>query len=126
MKLRPVTYNWQSEKYAEFIGTNPGRIKEKEESYKKLEAVVQTGFIAQEVEQAAKQIGYNFNGVHAPTNPKDNYSIAYDLFIPSLTKAIQEQQGQLEKQAKENEALKKKNEQLENDIKAIKAKLGIQ
>lgn len=113
MKLRPITYNWQTTKYAEFIGTDKKALEEKAVLYKNAEQIVQTGFIAQEVEKAANEIGYNFNGVHKPTNPKDNYSVSYDLFIPSLTKAIQEQQQLIINQQKMIDDLLKRVEKLE-------------
>jgi len=52
----------------------------------------QTGFIAQEVEISANQIGYDFSGVDYPQTPDDNYGIRYSEFVVPLTKAIQEQQ----------------------------------
>lgn len=70
---------------------------------------IHTGFVAQEVEASARAIGYAFDGVNAPQNPTDNYSIAYGQFVPSLVKAMQEQQAEIEKlqkQVAENAALK--------------------
>ena len=43
-------------------------------------------FIAQEVEKAAKELNYDFDGVNAPQNEKDNYSLVYADFVPSLVK----------------------------------------
>jgi flagellar biosynthesis chaperone FliJ len=64
--------------------------------------------------------GYKFNGVHAPVNATDNYSITYDEFVVPLVKAVQEQQQQIEQQKKViNEqqkvlsALKKRLDKLE-------------
>ena len=37
-------------------------------------AIIQSGFIPQEMAEAVKKSGYNFNGVHAPENPTDNWS----------------------------------------------------
>jgi hypothetical protein len=44
-------------------------------------AIRQSGFIAQEVEKAAQEAGYNFNGVQKPENDNDNYSLAYGQFV---------------------------------------------
>ena len=49
-----------------------------------------TGFVAQDVEKTAQQIGYDFDGINHPQNDKDNYSLAYADFVPSLVKAVQE------------------------------------
>jgi trimeric autotransporter adhesin len=67
----------------------------------------QTGFIAQEIEQAAKESGYDFNGVHKPANEKDNYSVSYSLFTVPLVKAVQEQQAMINNLKNENQNLLK-------------------
>ncbi|HRC32851.1 MAG TPA: tail fiber domain-containing protein [Bacteroidia bacterium] len=79
---------------------------------------IQTGFIAQEVEATAKKIGYQFDGVNAPTNPTDNYSIAYSQFVPSLVKAVQEVD-------KENSELKNKVSSLEKTIQQMQQCLNV-
>ncbi|MBK8846006.1 MAG: T9SS type A sorting domain-containing protein [Bacteroidetes bacterium] len=79
---------------------------------------IQTGFIAQEVEATAKEIGYQFDGVNAPTNPTDNYSIAYSQFVPSLVKAVQEVD-------KENSELKNKVSSLEKTIQQMQQCLNV-
>jgi trimeric autotransporter adhesin len=55
-------------------------------------SIRQSGFIAQEVERAAREAGYNFNGIHTPENDKDYYSLAYSQFVVPLVKGMQEQQ----------------------------------
>ena len=49
-----------------------------------------TGFIAQEVQKAAKDIGYDFSGVDAPKNENDLYGLRYAEFVVPLVKAVQE------------------------------------
>lgn len=116
-KLRPVTYNFDTRKYEEFLQQNtPDSIKQKiiemnAEGYEKSTAIRQSGFIAQEVVQAAQEVGYSFNGVHIPETDQDNYSVSYSLFVVPLVKAVQELNERLIKVEKENEALKK---QLQN------------
>ena len=51
-----------------------------------------TGFIAQEVEKAADETGFNFDAVKRPQNDKDHYSLSYEEFVVPLVKAVQEQQ----------------------------------
>ena len=101
-KLRPVVYNFDTKKFTEFLTKNMSEEMRKQyldKDFTASTAIRQSGFIAQEVEQAAKEVGYNFNGVHVPENENDNYSIAYSQFVVPLVKAVQE--------------LSKKNERLE-------------
>jgi len=77
-------------------------VKAKQEKAK----VVYTGFIAQEVEQAAKKLNYNFSGVDAPKSEKSFYALRYGDFIVPLVKAVQEQQKQIDEQQKQIEELK--------------------
>jgi hypothetical protein len=51
-----------------------------------------SGFIAQEVEQAAKELNYDFDGIYKPQNDKDTYGLGYQQFVVPLVKAVQEQQ----------------------------------
>ena len=53
------------------------------------------------------KIGYDFDGVNKPQNEKDNYSLVYADFVPSLVKAVQE--------------LSKENEEFKNEIAELKA-----
>ena len=69
-KLRPVNYSW--------YGVNG------------------SGFIGQEVEAAANDIGYDFDGIVKPKNTYDYYSLRYATFVVPLVKAVQEQQAQIE------------------------------
>ncbi|HEY7162060.1 MAG TPA: hypothetical protein VH815_12415, partial [Acidobacteriota bacterium] len=71
-----------------------------------------TGFIAQEVEQAAIQCGYDFQAVTKPQNPNGLYSINYSAFVVPLVKAVQEQQTIIDSQQKQIDELKKAVEEL--------------
>jgi hypothetical protein len=74
----------------------------------------ETGFVAQEVEKAVKESGYTgFNGVYAPTNDKDNYSLDYSKLVVPLVKAIQEQQAMIKTQQQQIDLLMKRIEALE-------------
>ena len=88
MALRPVTYNLDMDAIANFNETSDSICLE--ESERKAEEILQTGFIAQEVELAAKKLGYDFSSVDAPKNDKDNYGLSYSEFVVPLVKAIQE------------------------------------
>jgi hypothetical protein len=87
-KLRPVTYYWDERKLREFGGTQP--------SGDAAEAKKYTGFIAQEVEAAAKLAAFDFSGVVAPPNDKTAYQLSYAEFVVPLVRAVQEQQKEIE------------------------------
>jgi hypothetical protein len=74
--------------------------------------VKQSGFLAQEVEQAANALGYDFNGVVKPGSEQDYYRLRYGLFVVPLVKAVQELSAQ-------NEALKKENEDIRKRLDAL-------
>jgi hypothetical protein len=52
--------------------------------------VVYTGFVAQDVEKAAKNLNYDFSGVDVPKNKNDFYGLRYADFVIPLVKAVQE------------------------------------
>jgi trimeric autotransporter adhesin len=88
MQLRPVTYQFDVKRF-------DGKIAETaslNSSYNEAEKIRRTGFIAQEVEKAAMNTGYNFSGVIKPKKEGDHYSLSYDAFVVPLVKAVQEQQ----------------------------------
>lgn len=85
------------------------------------------------MEAAAKKAGYVFDGVHAPVDDNDNYSVAYSQFVVPLVKAVQElsnqndslqnanqkQQAQVDALILSVSELKKQNEQLLSNINEI-------
>jgi trimeric autotransporter adhesin len=136
-QLRPVTYQLNRDQINEFTGVNARREKIRQENpgaefltgdkY----SPVTTGFIAQEVEAAAKSIGYDFSGVDAPKNENDMYGLRYAEFVVPLVKAVQELSSQNEVQQKMNESqqiiideLKAQNAALEERLAAIESKLS--
>jgi hypothetical protein len=88
--LEPVTYNVDVSNYEKFLGESDSSINKLKDSYDAAEKKVHTGFIAQDVETAARKINYDFDGINHPQNDKDNYSIVYANFVPSLVAAVQE------------------------------------
>lgn len=105
-KLKPVTYKFDTKKLAR-LKNEP-----KQKSNNKNSAM-ETGFLAQDVAKTAKEIGYNFNGIHIPEDEtKDSYGISYSLFVVPLVKAVQEQQDEIS-------SLKEKIEKLEKLVERI-------
>jgi trimeric autotransporter adhesin len=120
--LRPISYTLDLDAIDRIVQppvqkTTDGKIVARVESpqfkaaCKAKEQIVYTGFVAQEVEQAAKSLNYNFSGVDAPKNDKDLYGLRYSDFVVPIVKAVQEQQSlieDLQKQINEIKALIKK------------------
>ena len=125
MKLRPVVYNFDTKKFDEFLMKNMSeKTREKRingTDYTASSNIVHTGFIAQEVEKAAKESGFTFDGVSIPQDENGNYGVAYSQFVVPLVKGMQEQQVVIEKQQNEIDILKKQNEDLQKQIDELKA-----
>lgn len=99
-KLKPVTYNYDLKKLQTLQGgkgilDNSG-----------FENIRFTGLLAQDVEAAAKSIGYNFSGVDKPSNEQTPYGIRYSELVVPMIKAMQEMKALIDKQQKEIEELK--------------------
>jgi len=124
-KLRPVTYHYDMDNIAAFLHT-PDSLRLKEGELLKSK-ILYSGFIAQEVEKAANEIGYDFNGISKPKNDKDYYAIDYASFVVPLVKAIQELNSDKEKlniiinslQTK-NDEQEKINQELHKQLDEIK------
>ncbi len=108
LKLKPVTYNLDVKKINETLGqenNNDDALRSGKES------VIYTGFLAQDVENAAKELGYDFSGVDKPKNNQGFYGLRYGTFVVPIVKAIQEQQNTIINLTKENELLKKASDE---------------
>ncbi len=97
LRLRPVTYQIDPEAIQMIVrgridtATWPGK--------DDIKAIRFSGFIAQEVFQAAQEVGYAFSGVVPPAHAQDLYSLRYSEFVVPLVKAAQEfRQQQLDAQ----------------------------
>lgn len=137
-KLRPVTYNVDvaaiDNTLEALVGPRPkdrSEITQQEKESKNNKANIEyTGFIAQEVESAAKEVNYNFSGIDAPKNGKDFYGLRYAEFVVPLVKAVQElsaangaKDAKMEMQQKKIEAQEKVNADLQKQIDELKAAL---
>src|SRR4030095_12726862 len=106
-KLQPVTYNMDITGLNKFLRPDMVADQFQEEGIASKEAIRYTGFLAQDVEAAARELGYDFSGVDAPKNEKDLYGLRYAEFVVPLVKAVQE--------------LSQKNEQLEQKIARLES-----
>jgi hypothetical protein len=81
----------------------------------------QVGFIAQEVQQIIPEV---VTGKEGDLSIGESLGIVYGNLVPVLTKAIQEQQAEIEALKAENEALKAKVESIDNlkaEMEALKS-----
>jgi hypothetical protein len=108
-RLKPVSYRLNIKMQNALCGID--NEKEWEGKYD-IEKEIQTGFIAQEVEQAAQELGFKFSGVSAPKGAGKLYSVQYAAFVVPLVKAVQEQQQIIDKQQQQIDVLTKQVEAL--------------
>jgi hypothetical protein len=87
-KLKPVTYNINVHRQNQIMKNklDSANWKGKYDLEKKL----MTGFVAQDVEKAAKELSYDFSGIKAPSTADGLYALTYSDFVPPLVKAVQE------------------------------------
>ncbi|MCD4747425.1 MAG: tail fiber domain-containing protein [Bacteroidales bacterium] len=127
LKLQAVTYNLDVDKLDDFLNI-PDSL-QNDENLKKgaieKASMLQTGFIAQEVEEAAQSLGYDFSGMDAPNNEAGLYGLRYAEFVVPLVKAVQEQQEMIKTQQAIIEELKAENNAFKSEIEAIKTSLGL-
>jgi hypothetical protein len=101
MQLRPITFNWKIKEYQD----------------KNFDDRNHLGFIAQEVEEIIPQV------VNTSNDKMQTKSIAYSDLVPVLTKAIQEQQAEIEALKAQNRILTQKAEafdQLKAELENLK------
>jgi hypothetical protein len=96
MKLRPVTYQFDVNKFDK-VDFNNGSDNVIQVAYNDAMQIRRTGFIAQEVEVAANASSYDFSGIDKPLTAEDHYSLSYESFVVPLVKGMQEQQRMIEK-----------------------------
>ena len=120
-KLQPITYNLDLEAADKLIQApqrkdSTGRIIAKTTielaARKAKEQVTYTGFVAQDVEKAARSLNYDFSGVDAAKNDKDLYGLRYADFVMPLVKAVQEL-------SKQNDSLQKQIDELKSIVSSV-------
>ncbi len=88
-RLRPVTYHRDIRTQTALTGNIET---EDFEGKYDIEQIKFSGFLAQEVADAAIASGYDFSGVTTPRHDKELYTLSYEAFVVPLVKAVQEQQ----------------------------------
>jgi hypothetical protein len=128
-RLRPVTYNLNIHRENEMTGKDHSG-KDWKGKYD-IEKIRMTGFLAQDVENAAREAHYDFSGVQVPENPNELYSLRYSDFVVPLVKSVQEVNSRMESEISnlkseigiltaENEELKMRLDKLEALLKVGK------
>lgn len=122
-KLRPVSYNLNlpalSDYEKRFNKRSPDSLPQEvrsilEQAQSEASAIVYDGFIAQEVETAAREVNFNFSGVDKPKTEDGLYGLRYDHFVVPLVKAVQEL-------SRMNDTLRNENENLRKEMNELKA-----
>ena len=129
LQLRPLTYQVKMQELANALHEDErseGKLSEQYRAetlaHRNAKAAIRhTGFLAQEVEAAAKKIGYDFSGVDVPQNEESFYGLRYAAFTVPLVKAVQEQQASIEDLKKENARLRADNDALKARLDKIEA-----
>ncbi|RYU91053.1 tail fiber domain-containing protein [Emticicia agri] len=112
-KLRPVSYNFDTQAFDKFTNGDEGSQKT---DFSVSMNIKHNGFIAQEVEKTMNEIGYNFDGISIPKDKNQTYSLSYSQFVVPLVKAVQEQQIMIE-------SLKEETKKLLNIVAELKKEL---
>ncbi len=123
MGLRPITYSLDVVSIAGKLGEDNSFDEDGNRVLQKvpqeiIDAIIQkskqrkSGFAAQEVEELANTLGFDFGGVDKPENEGNFYGLRYAEFVVPIVKAIQEQQSTILNQQLTIEELKKEVETL--------------
>lgn len=121
LKLKPVTYNVKPRELHKIWGT-PDSVVNKMD-FSETEKEIRIGFIAQEVEKAAKESGFNFPGIDVPRNDKEVYTLRYVDFIMPMIKGMQEQQTMIDSLKTSTASLKDYMNQQDSVISALKKQM---
>ncbi len=122
MQLRPITYQFDVKRF-DGLNADNGSLLSIQASYNEATQIRRSGFIAQEVEDAAEKTGDNFSGLNKPKTEKDHYSLSYESFVVPLVKAVQEQQSIITLQQETIKVQSKKMEEQDKRIESLEKKL---
>ena len=127
-KLRPVTYQMNTQEYDAFIRQNTDSsgndIPNIPIDYSASMSVVHSGFIAQEVDSVSQLCGFSSSIVHTPANSTDPYALSYAEFVVPLVKAVQELNTIITEQDQQIQALVSQIEEQNVQITTIETNLA--
>jgi hypothetical protein len=115
--LKPVTYHFDVDKQNQLQNIYSS---EKQDGMYDIEKIQWTGFLAQDVEAAAKKINYDFSGVD---KSGELMGLRYSSFVVPLVQAVQELSKQNENLQLENSVKSDKIESLEQRISKLEKRI---
>ena len=132
-KLQPITYNLDLDAADKIIQYQRKDSTGKIIQLSKVETdariakgkILYTGFVAQDVEKAAKSLNYDFSGVDAAKNSKDLYGLRYAEFVVPLVKAVQELSKMNDVKDARIDSLQAKNNNLELRLEKLEAMMNV-
>lgn len=124
MRLKPLTYQFDVRKFERRTYHSDAAYTVFNYNDEKLMRTRRSGFIAQDVEDAALASGFQFSGISKPSDKKDHYALSYEAFVVPVVKSIQEQQELITDQQHTIDQQKKRLESLEKDIRTLSEKLN--
>ena len=131
-QLRPVSYRLDAEKLSTFFrenregesfNTSQGEVGY-ESALSEKGRIRYSGFIAQEVEQAAQAAGYDFSAIDRPSNDNDTYGLRYSMFTVPLVKAVQELSEENESLKEELQDQERRLVELEKQLRQLAEQVG--
>jgi trimeric autotransporter adhesin len=113
MKLKPISYNFDKVAYNNFIRkNNKDSLHDLTEELTLQSKIRQSGFVAQDMEKARIESGYNsFDAVAKPEDENGTWGIAYGTLVVPLVKSVQELNNKNTELEKQNADLKAMFEQ---------------
>jgi uncharacterized coiled-coil protein SlyX len=123
LRLRPLTYQFDLKKLERQLLNSDASHAVFNFASERIMMTRRLGFIAQDVEEAAQQSGFQFSGLNKPSSRKEFYSLSYESFVVPLVKAVQEQQEIITEQENNITQQKKRIDQLEKDLSSLTEKL---
>lgn len=115
-KLRPVIYTVDEAAADNILNIDQSAVTEQQDGIAEARQfavpVKSAGFIAQDVEKAARAAGFDFDGIDLPQHENDLYGIRYALFVVPLVKAVQELDEKQQQKAETVQLLKKQLSEL--------------
>ena len=114
-RLRPVTYHLDMHALTSFLRGAQSELSKKFNTAKG--KLLYSGFLAQEIEQAAQEVSYDCSPVAKPRNKYDHYGLRYAEFVVPLVKAVQELEIR-------NQVLLQKQQSLKDALLAVKERQG--
>ncbi len=123
-KLRPVTYNLNIHTQNAMLYKNKEMPQQDWDSKYDIEKMSMSGFIAQEVEKAAQEAGYDFSGIDKPSTADGIYGLRYSEFVMPLVKSVQELSAKNKTLQQQNEELKAQYNELKNIVTEMQQSLS--